>query len=125
MAKVLLDTNFILSCVRNKLDFFDELTFRGYKILIPKQVFAELDGISRSKQKMHSRDDAHFALKMLEKEEKSYEEIDMGKGNVDNSIVNYSKNNKEVIIATLDSELKKKITSRKMVIREKKRLEVV
>lgn len=123
--QVLLDSSFILSCVRNKIDFFDDLMFLGFEILIPRQVFSELDGITRSKQKLHNRDDAFFALKILEQNQDKFTEIDLKSSNVDFGILNYAKQHKDIIIATLDSELKKKIPNQKLVIREKKRLEVV
>ena len=42
MKKVLLDTNFILTAIRNKIDFFEEIKLIGMKIAVPKQVVAEI-----------------------------------------------------------------------------------
>ena len=123
MKKVILDTSFILSAVRNKIDFFEEIKLRGIEIVIPKQAIAELIAIAGSKKKLRFREDAGLALKLLEKN--NFQEIDIGKGHVDKKIINYSKENPEIAVATLDSELKNKLTNPKIVIREKKRLEVV
>ncbi len=42
MRKVILDTSFILSCVRNKLDFFDEIPLMGIQIVVPSEVVSEI-----------------------------------------------------------------------------------
>ncbi len=114
MAKALLDTNFILTCLKQKIDFFEDLKFMGMKILIPKQVIRELNGIKKP--------EAQLALKLLEKNK--FEEIDIGKGHVDKRIKLFADNNKEVLVATLDRELKEKLKNSKIIIREKKRLEI-
>ena len=125
MPKVILDTNFIMACVRNKIDFLEDLPYLGFQILIPKQVFAELDSITRSKQKLHSKDDAYLAIRILEQGEENFEEIDLKGSYLDNALVEYAKQHREVVIATLDQNLKSKISNQKLVIREGKRFEVV
>ncbi len=123
MKKVLLDTNFILTCVKQKIDFFEEIKFMGIQILIPHQVINEIKKVASSKQKLKSRENAILALKLLEKNK--FKKIDIGKGHVDKTIIKFTKENKEVIVATLDREIKKKIKGQKLVIRNKKKLEVV
>ena len=127
MKKVIIDTNFILSCVKQKIDFFEDIMLMGFQILIPKQVINELKIILKSKKKLHFREDAMLSLKILEKNKKFYRGIDVSKygRNTDKGIKNFSDKNKEIIIATLDRELKKKTKNQKMVIRGKKRLEVI
>lgn len=122
MQKVILDTSFIISCVRNKIDFIEDLEFMGFQVFIPKQVFHELEGITRSKQKAHSRDDAHLAIKVLKANDHKFEEMDLRTPNVDQGIYEYAQKHRDVSVATLDAELKKKIFNRKIVIREKNRL---
>ena len=124
---VLLDTNFILACVKQKIDFFEEIKFMGIKILIPEQVINELKKIVNSKKKLHSRNNAEIALKILEKKKNSFRRIDLlnyGK-NTDKRIKNFADKNEEVIVATLDRELKSKIKNQKLTIREKKKLEII
>lgn len=125
MPKVLLDTNFILACTRNKIDFIEDLQFLGLQILIPKQVFGELDNIIRSKQKLHNKDNASLAIRILEKSEDKFEEVDLRGSYLDNALVEYAKKHRDTVIATLDQELKKKIPNQKLAIREKKRFEIV
>ncbi len=115
MKSALLDTNFILTCIKQKIDFFEELKFMGLKILIPTQVIRELNGLKIP--------ETEFALKLLEKN--IFEEIDVGNGEVDKKIKFFAEKNPEVLVATLDKELQKKLKNKKIIIREKKKLEVV
>lgn len=117
MIQVILDTNFIITCVKQKIDFFEELKLIGLKIFIPKQVIRELESMSTC------NDNAQLALKLLEKN--SFEELDLKEKNVDKGLIKFAEKNKDVYIGTLDRELKKKIINSKVVIREKKRLEII
>lgn len=117
MRKVLLDTSFILSCVRNKIDFFEDISLMGIKIIIPKEVISEIERFRNKKA------EADTALALLSKNK--FEKISLGKGHVDKKIINYANNENDLIIATLDKEIKEKVLSNVMVIREKKRLEIV
>jgi rRNA-processing protein FCF1 len=112
MRQILLDTNFILTCMKNKIDFFDYLNLEGYIIIIPEQVINEL-----GKLKQES------ALRLLEKNK--CKKISLTGKIVDNSIINYAKENPEVIIATLDRGIKSKIRNRRMIIRNRNKLEIV
>jgi len=123
MKLALLDTNFILTCIKQKIDFFEELKLIGIQVIIPKQVINEIKKIINSKQKFHNKEAAKLALKLLEKNK--FKTIDLGKGHVDKSIINLAKENPKIIVATLDRELKKKLKNSKLVIREKKRLEII
>ena len=123
MKQTILDTNFILTCIKQKIDFFEDIRFEGIQIIIPKQVINEIKKIADSKQKLKFRENAKLALKLLEKNK--FKKIDLGKGHVDKRIINYSKDNKNIIVATLDKELKNKIKNLKLVIRRKKKLEIV
>ncbi|MEX0933026.1 MAG: PIN domain-containing protein [Candidatus Pacearchaeota archaeon] len=127
MKKVVLDTNFILTCFKEKIDFFREIYFMGYKIIIPKQVLNELDRIIKSKKKLHFREQAKLASKFLENNRKSWIKKNLSEygKNTDRAIKGFSDKEKDIIVATLDKELKRKISGLKMVIREKNKLEVV
>ncbi len=113
-AEILLDTNFIITCAKQKIDFLEDLKFKGFKILIPKQVINEL-----------KKNKAELALKLLGKEKNSFEQIDIGEGHVDKSIIKYAKENKDILVATLDRGIKDFISNKKMIIRGKKKLEVI
>ena len=68
MTEVVLDTSFILTCVKQKIDFFEDLKFMGLKILIPKQFVREL-------KNMKASNNAQLSLKSLDKN--SFGEIDL------------------------------------------------
>jgi rRNA-processing protein FCF1 len=112
MKSVVLDTNFILSCMKQKIDFFEELYLMGIQIIIPEQVINELEKLKQE-----------AALRLLEKNK--FKKIALEGKIVDNSIINYAKENPSIIIATLDKEMQKKIKNRKMIIRNKKKLEII
>jgi len=114
MKQVLLDTSFIITCVKQKIDFFEELKFKGFKLIIPKQVIAELENLK-----------AELALKLLEKEKKSYKLIEFKKSYVDKGIIEFAEKNPRAVIATLDSDLKNRLLNQKLVIRGKKKLEII
>ncbi len=115
MKKVILDTSFILTCVKQKIDFFEKIKFMGMQIFIPKQVIREMKGINNP--------NSELSFKILKKNK--FKEIDLGKGKVDNLLINFAKENKEIIVATLDREIKKKTQNPKLVIRGKKNLKIL
>ena len=123
MKKAILDTSFILTCVKQKIDFLDEIKFMGIKVLIPEEVLDEVRKIINSGKKLHFKEDAKLALKILNKNK--FKKIKLGTANVDKGLVDFAKKNKDVIVATLDRELKKKIKKPKLVIRGKKKLEII
>mgnify|MGYP001599899400 CR=1 FL=1 len=43
MKHAILDTNFILTCAKQKIDFADEIPMMGYKIVVPTQVLDEIE----------------------------------------------------------------------------------
>lgn len=123
MKQIILDTSFILTCVKQKVDFFEYLEMQGFQILIPKEVIGEIEKIVGSKKKLKFRDATELALKILKNH--SFKKVDLNSRNVDNGIVKFAKENQDIVVGTLDSEIKKKIKNPKLVIREKKRLEIV
>ncbi len=117
MKTAILDTSFILTCVRNKIDFFEEIKLKGMKIEIPKQVIVEITGLSKS------QGDAETALKLFNKNK--FNKTDLKTKNVDEGLVKFAEKNKDVVVATLDREIKKKIKNQKLIIRGKKKLEII
>ena len=122
MKNILLDTNFILSCIRKKIDFFDDLKFKGFNILIPSEIITELEKIKKTGGKKF-QDEAKIALSLLKKN--SFEKIDLNTKNVDNGIVKIAGEHREYIIATLDRVIKNKIKNPNLVIRGNGKLEII
>jgi rRNA-processing protein FCF1 len=121
MKTVLLDTNFILSCLRKKIDFFDEIELMGIKIAIPKEVVEEIKKLSEEGNKTTQRE-AKTALTFIKKNK--FEQIKLGTRNVDNGIVKFAKENKELIIGTLDKGIKDRVKNQILFIRGDKGLEI-
>jgi rRNA-processing protein FCF1 len=121
MKFTLLDTNFILSCIRKKIDFFNDIKFLGLKIIIPIQVINELENLTL-KGKLKFREESKLALNILKKN--SFEKVDLNIKNVDNGIVKLAKEHEDYIIATLDKGIQSKIKNNKLIIRGEKEIEI-
>jgi len=112
MKRVILDTSFIITSIKQKIDFFEDIRFMGLQILIPDKVIHELEGLK-----------SDLALKILKSHK--FKLIEIKGKNTDRAIINYAKENSGVIVATLDKEIKTKIKNSKLVIRQKKKLEII
>ena len=113
--EVILDTSFILSAIRKKIDFLDDASSQGLTPVVPKQVMFELEKIPK--------DESKIALKILKKNRVRV--IDLNTKDTDNGIIAYANANPEIIVATLDTEIKNSVKNPKFVIRGKKRLEII
>ena len=118
-----MDTNFIISCARQKIDFFHEIPMMGFEIVIPRQVFDEVEKLSKSRKGAIIREEADLALKIMNKNK--FTIIKLKRNDVDRAIIEFANENPDVIIATLDKELQNKIENKKMIIKGLKVLEVV
>lgn len=123
MKKAVLDTNFILTCVKQKIDFFDDIRVMGFEVVIPEEVFGEIERLAKEGKKLHVRDNAKLTLKILEG--KDFKSMKIGDNNVDRGLANLSKEDKDVIIATIDKDLKYIIKRPVLIVRGKKKIELV
>lgn len=123
MREILLDTNFIIRCVKQKIDLFEDLSLMGFEIIIPDKIFNELNKIKNSKQKLHNKESAELSIKLIEKN--NYKKIKLSGKTTDKAIINYAKKNPEIIIATLDEEIKKSVQNNKAIIRNLKKIEII
>ena len=125
---LLLDTNFLLTAVKNKIHLFEELNnlFGKPEILIPYQVIDELEKIKQDKKtKIKDRESANLALQIIKKSK--IINIELKTKEVDSGIIYYLKEHPTVIVATLDRILKAKIKKKNpqtkfLSIRQKKRI---
>ena len=116
--EVLLDSNFLLTCIKQKIDFFEDTKLMGIRIIIPKQILNELKILEQ-----RSNSNARIALKLLKEED--FREIDLQDSKTDRAIIKFAKKNPSVIIATLDKEIQDKTKNKKLIIRGKKKLEII
>jgi len=106
MIKVILDTNFLIYCARNKLDYIeeiDELLSEGHEIVVPLQVVSELEKLRDDKLKKVSGADkqaAGLALQILDAN--MIKKINIPGSTVDNALIKLAGENKKNIVATLD-----------------------
>lgn len=113
--KIILDTNFLMTAAKFKIDVFSEL--RGNNLFVLDSVIEELKKISNGRSK-HSIS-AKVALNLIKiKGLKVLESTEKG---TDSSLLNYAK--KGYIVATQDKILKNKLKKngkRIIIIRQKK-----
>ena len=120
MKQVILDTSFILTCIKDKIDFIEQLYLDGFQILIPINVLNELTKISKDEKTTNRSINSNLALKILNKS--NFKKIETIGRTTDKSIINFAKENPYVFVATLDKEIKNSVRNRKIVIKNKKKI---
>ena len=100
--EVILDTNFIISCVKHKIDFISELEGRGFKVLLPKEVFEEIKDL-RLNSDHETKVAVEIALELLKK--RKVKGIGLGKKRTDEGLIEMGK--KGAYIATLDATIRR------------------
>ena len=68
--KVILDTNFLIYCAKEKLDYIEEINNilnEGFDLVVPEQVIGELKRLKIKAKKGKDKDACDLALKILDK----------------------------------------------------------
>jgi len=123
--EVILDTSFILTCIKEKIDFLIARDFGN--LILPLQVIDELRQLVE-KKKGREKNNAKLALDIIETNRTNFKIFELETKHVDSGILNYVKNKEgKIIIATIDKEMKRKLRGRVrfLVIRAGKKLELV
>ena len=113
MKEIVFDTNFILNCLKEKVDFL-EVGELG-ELVLPLQVINELEKIANSeKNKLRERNAAELALQIIEKNKEKFKIVELEKKFVDKGIVNYVEGKskeavREIVVASFDKELKNEL----------------
>ncbi len=108
--KVILDTNFLIYCAKNKLDYVEELKNllnEGLELVVPEQVVRELELLGGDKKKKVSGKDKSsidLALQLLDVN--GVKKVKVKGKTVDDGIINLSKEDKKNIVCTLDREMR-------------------
>jgi len=119
--EVLLDTNFIISCVRKNIDFISELEGMGFKVILPNEVFEEMKDLKKRSGTSHAdRSAIKVAFEIFEKQK--IKKITIGSGKVDDMLVKKGANG--YYIATLDAQIKRNVPNRVVINDAAKRVEV-
>lgn len=124
MTKVILDTNFLVYCAKNKIDYVEgiyDLLNEEFEIVVPIQVIDELKNLSINKFKKISAKDkraASLALEILES--KNIKKINPKGKKADDVLIKLAKESRN-IICTLDRKIRK-LSKRNIVINKFKKL---
>jgi len=126
--KILLDTNFVLTCVKQKIDFAslaEEIFDEPIEWIIPQEVLNELGNLKDKKGvKVGDKVAAKLSFEILKKLKLKIIELGGKNPNVDIKIVNYLIG-KKIVLATLDKDLKGRVKNKILTIRGKKSLDLV
>jgi len=115
--EVYLDTSFIVSCIRKKIDFISELEDLGFKIILPREVFQEMKGLRKDSKQSHAdRMAIDLAFKMFEKTK--IKKTTLGgrierRVKVDEALI--SKGKEGFYIATLDNGIKRNVPNKVII----------
>lgn len=108
--EVLLDSNFVISSVKRKIDFITELEGLGFKVLLPREVFQELKDL-KNELSPADKSAIEIALKLFEA--RKVKKTTLGNKNVDLGLI--EKGRKGAYIATLDQAIKKEIDNKVVI----------
>jgi rRNA-processing protein FCF1 len=111
--EVLLDTSFVISCVRKKIDFIGQLEGLGFKVVLPREVLQELRDLRENPRESRlDRDAVDVAFQMFEANK--IKKVSLGrrmeKKRVDEALINKGKEG--YYIATLDNEIKRAVPNK-------------
>ena len=120
MKSIILDTNFVIEILKNKIDLKGELSKIcnfPFKILVLDRIKDELDNIIK-KQGGKNKELAKLALSYI----KNLGVVETKRDNVDKILIELSK---ESIIATQDKQLKSRLKKPFIILKQKKILELI
>ncbi|GEM_PF-404977 len=128
--KILIDTNFILSAIKKKMDFerlAEELIDESIDWIVPQDVLNELGNIKdRKGEKTEDKEAAALSFEILQnlKSKPKIVELSGNNPNIDIKIINYVLGT-DIVLATLDKGLKSKIDNKILTLRGNKSLEII
>ena len=105
--KVILDTNFLIYCAKEKLDYIEEINNilnEGFNLVVPEQVIEELKRLRIKAKKGKDKDACDLALKILDK--KKINIVQPSGKSVDDAIMQLAQENSKNIVCTLDREMR-------------------
>ena len=115
LKKIILDTNFLIYCAENKVDYIEgisNLMTEGYELIVPSQVIQELEELSQKSSKFSDRTAAWLALKILKTN--NVKTVNSPGKHADEAIFNLLRLGS--IVATLDQTLRVKIGKNNRII---------
>ncbi|HDL02231.1 MAG TPA: hypothetical protein ENH20_00170 [Candidatus Pacearchaeota archaeon] len=126
--KILLDTNFIITCVKQKIDIqeaTDQTTSQPIEWLVPQDVLNELRNLQDKKRtKETDKQSAKLSFEIIQNLNPKIINLPTKNPNIDIKIVNYILD-KPIVLATLDKNLKSRVKNKILTIRGRKNLEII
>jgi len=126
--KILLDTNFILTCAKNKIDFGEianEIISESIEWVVPQDVLNELGTLKdRVGTKTPDKAAAALSFDILQILNPTIVEFPGNNPNIDMKIVNYIID-KDMVLATMDKNLKSRVNKKILTVRGKNNLELI
>lgn len=120
--EVLLDTNFIISCVKKRIDFFSSLEELGFKVIVPREVFQEMKDL-KATGKISKEEKTAIEVALMLLDDKKVNKKRVGGKYVDEGLI--AKGKEGVFIATLDKEILREIPNAIVIRSASKDLEIV
>mgnify|MGYP001613981067 CR=1 FL=1 len=117
--EVILDSNFIISCMIKNIPFLDQLEGQGFKVLLPKEVYQELKDL-RLNVSHKERIAIDTALELLGG--KRVRRMKLGGKTVDDGLIAFGR--KGAYIATLDAGIKREVPNRVIISSAQKRIDI-
>lgn len=117
--EAILDSSFILSCMKKNIDFIAQLEEMGFKAVVPREVMQELKDL-RLKSSREDKMAIEIALSLIEL--RKVKKMSFGSGNVDEQLI--KKGRSGVYIATLDKAIKREIPNKIVISSARKGIEV-
>lgn len=102
--EAVLDTSFIISCIKRRIDFMNVLAEQGFTVKVPNEVVEELKDL-RLKVRHDERIAINVALELFS--QKKIKKLTLGSRSVDEGLI--SKGKQGAYIATLDREIKRNV----------------
>jgi rRNA-processing protein FCF1 len=119
--EAILDSSFIISCLRLGIDFHGQLEELGFKVVLPKEVFQELKDI-RARSGIAHIDKEAIDVAFVMFEQNKIKKMSLGKGKVDDGLVRKGKEG--VYIASLDKGILREIKNKIVIKSSEKRVAI-
>jgi len=108
--KIILDTNFLIYCAKNKLDYVEKISNlinEGFELVVPMQVIDELEKLKNDKlKKVSGKDKSAIDLVLQLLDFNKVKKVKIKGKSVDKGIINLAEEDNKNIVATLDKEMR-------------------
>ena len=114
--EVLIDSSFIISCMRKRIDFISQLQEQGFTIKVPREVLQEMKDLHKSDRVSHEdRIAINVAFELIEK--LKIKKMSLGNKSVDKGLI--EKGREGIYIASLDAGIKKQVPNKIVIFSSK------